>query len=369
MTGAAARLVRTFTARLLADRFILALIAVYSVGGVALMTSTGAEDAIAYKPYLDKWITLFLYMFPFCAIMFDSLNVIHRFDTRRKLAFSRAFSSRRMGHLLAGTVMAMSLYFFQGTFTSIKNSMFLWNGSFHYDEVHAAIDNWLHFGNDPWLLVKPLVANDTLRGITEASYNMVYFTLCFSILYFVMTSPKADKLRTHYVACFMLSWIIVGNVLAGLFLSAGPAYYGHITGDEGRFAELLAYLQQGVDGRHSAADYQQYLWIHHESGTPGLGTGISAFPSVHVALISLNAFFAFEVGRKVGIAMAIYAAYILASSVALGWHYAIDGYVSVIVVAALYYGLKPFLRRDAFVTKHAPAAAKESRGATTPVTA
>jgi hypothetical protein len=38
--------------------------------------------------------------------------------------------------------------------------------------------------------------------------------------------------------------------------------------------------------------------------------------------------------------MALYALFILASSVALGWHYAIDGYAAAIIVCAVYFAVK-----------------------------
>jgi hypothetical protein len=129
-------------------------------------------------------------------------------------------------------------------------------------------------------------------------------------------------------------------VLAFAFLSAGPAFYGDVTGDWERFAPLMTLLQDGAGNSHSAASYQSYLWRMHSSGNGGLGTGISAFPSMHVALAVINAFFAFEIRRWLGFAMSAYAAIILASSVALGWHYAIDGYASIAVCALLYVALR-----------------------------
>ena len=60
--------------------------------------------------------------------------------------------------------------------------------------------------------------------------------------------------------------------------------------------------------------------------------GISAFPSVHVGLIAMNALFVAERSRMLGRVAWLYVVLIVASSVYLGWHYAIDGYVSILVV-------------------------------------
>ncbi|MCP4182981.1 MAG: hypothetical protein GY761_06650, partial [Hyphomicrobiales bacterium] len=78
----------------------------------------------------------------------------------------------------------------------------------------------------------------------------------------------------------------------------------------------------------------------YRTGNSGRGVGISAFPSVHVGLITLNALFAREIfPRLAGLAFA-YVGIILVSSVYLGWHYAIDGYVAIFVVYAIYWLMK-----------------------------
>ena len=353
---------RWFGCRLRADAVLYVGIAVYTLAGLNAMRATETEHLAAYAPYTQKWVSLFLLFFPFMALAIDSSSVIHRFDRRRRIAFSRTFSPRRVAYLAAGTLLGLSLYFFQGKFTSLKNAMFAWNGGFLYDRTQADLDRLIHFGVAPWRLIEPLIANDAIFSVIEFNYDKVYFILSFSALYFVMTSPRAERFRTHYVAVFMLAWIVVGNALAGLFLSAGPAYYGFVTGDTGRFAELLGYIQRD-GGLNTAATYQKYLWELHQAGRAEFASGISAFPSVHVAMAAVNMFFAFDVSRRLGIVMTAYTVIIMISSVALGWHYAIDGYVAVLAVAMLYFGLR-FLRGDAFRTM-APASS-EKPGAPSP---
>jgi membrane-associated phospholipid phosphatase len=151
--------------------------------------------------------------------------------------------------------------------------------------------------------------------------------------------------RTRYFVCFVLVWIVLGNIVALAFLSAGPAFYHHFADDGGRFTEQLAFLAHGIDGSHSAARFQAYLWSSYESGQGGLGTGISAFPSVHVGLATMNALFVREYSRSLGVLAFIYVGFIVLSSVYLGWHYAIDGYASIILVIALHMAVKRYLPR------------------------
>jgi hypothetical protein len=233
----------------------------------------------------------------------------------------------------------MALMFFQGTFTSIKNILPLLRGGFLYDHTLADVDRWLSFGTDPWLFLSGLSRNGILRSFIDWNYSGFCFLVCFGGLFYVVTSPRAAAVRLRYVSMFMLAWVVCGNVLAGLFTSAGPAFYGEVTGDTERFAGLRHMLASG-DWASTAAAFQHYLWSLQESGTAGFGSGISAFPSVHVALITLNAFFLAEISPKAGIAAFAYVAFIMMSSVFLGWHYAVDGYVSVLVVALLHHGLR-----------------------------
>ncbi|TIR56707.1 MAG: hypothetical protein E5X17_04160, partial [Mesorhizobium sp.] len=198
---------------------------------------------------------------------------------------------------------------------------------------HADIDAFLHLGADPWRWLYSVAESDLVRAIIEWNYNVFWFLLNFVGLFFVATSPMVASVRTRYLACFMAVWILVGNILAALFLSAGPAFYGAVTGDTARFGEQLAFLARGAGSSNSAAAYQQYLWSLYEAKQTGFATGISAFPSVHVGLAMLNALFVREYSRLLGAFALLYVAFVAVSSVYLAWHYAIDSYVAVIVVS------------------------------------
>lgn len=337
-------------ARIKADLWIYALIAVYTIIGVGSIHWTNTGHLLAFEPYKEKWARLFLALFPSVLVLVDAVMIFIRFDRRRILAFRRMYSVKRIGYLVSGTVLLMSTYFFQGTFTSLKNAMVAWNGGFSHDVLHADIDKWLHFGVDPWRHVDFLINTETMLKVTQFNYNVVYFVLVFAFLYFACTSPKAERFRAHFVVCFMLAWIVVGNIFAASFVSAGPVYYGHVTGDTTRFAELMQYIN-AVSGPGSVADTQNYLWTLYSTNRAGFGSGISAFPSVHVGLATLVMYFAFDLSRKFGYFMIAYTVLIAASSVALAWHYAIDGYVSFVIVTALYFGLKPMLRSKPFYTQ------------------
>lgn len=326
------------------DAWAYAAIAAYTVSGLLLLELSDLWEMAAYSQYFSKWTTLFLVMLPAITIIFDVIMVIVRFDRRRRLAFCRTFSPARLAYFFSGTCLLMGLMIFQGTFTSIKNALPLLQGGFLYDRFQADMDSWLHFGTDPWRLLA-FAHQDLILRFVDWNYSVLWSVLCFGTLYFVATSPSARCIRTRYILMFMLVWILCGNVLAGIFISAGPAFYGAVTGDTARFAELTGFLAQG-NPPSIAYGYQHYLWMLYEKGVAGFASGISAFPSVHVGLIAMNALFVAERHRGWAILAFGYVLFVAASSVYLGWHYAIDGYASFVVTLICHLALRRLLQPE-----------------------
>ena len=319
-----------------ADSGLYLFIALYTLAGLAFLDMAGASDQASYAIYVTRWLTLFGFLLPAVSFGLHLILLVHRFDSRRRLAARRIFSPSHLAHFASGICLLMAMMLFQGTFTSVKNAAAVWHQGFPYDRVQADLDAAIHFGADPWRILFEVAGSDLVRIVVEWNYNVLWFVICFGALFFVATSPKAAHVRTRYILGFMLVWTVVGNLLAGLFLSAGPAFYGHVTGDTARFAEQLAFLAHGADMPNSAAAYQSYLWNLHAAGLTGFGSGISAFPSMHVGLITLNALFVWEHSRRLGILAFAYVAFVLASSVYLAWHYAIDGYAAIAATTELY---------------------------------
>jgi hypothetical protein len=102
----------------------------------------------------------------------------------------------------------------------------------------------------------------------------------------------------------------------------------------------MDYLRR-VDASHRliAIYVQQELWADYAREEAHLlMKGISAMPSVHVALPILYTLAGWRVHRGIGMAFAVYALMIFLGSIHLGWHYAVDGYVSALSVVFLWIG-------------------------------
>ena len=73
-------------------------------------------------------------------------------------------------------------------------------------------------------------------------------------------------------------------------------------------------------------EIQEMLWRVYQSHGIAVGSGISAMPSLHVAIAMSVVLLARKIDRRLAIASTIFTVLIMIGSVHLGWHYAIDGY-------------------------------------------
>jgi hypothetical protein len=107
----------------------------------------------------------------------------------------------------------------------------------------------------------------------------------------------------------------------------GPCYYPY---SDNPFAPLMSYLAI-VDQQHQlyAIPTQHILWEVYTNSIPYIGGGISAMPSMHVAM-----------------PFAAYAIIIMIGSVHLGWHYALDGYLAILGVWCIWHIVGWIVRRD-----------------------
>ncbi|WP_214470080.1 phosphatase PAP2 family protein [Mesorhizobium sp. dw_380] len=203
---------------------------------------------------------------------------------------------------------------------------------FYADRMLAELDLRLH-GADPWTWTHSIVPGP-VSALIFIGYGYGWHLQWFGTLLFVaFWNDKARRLR--YLWAFALTTILCGTVLATALSSAGPIFHDQLYGGD-RFAALQAALAR--NGFAAPVHlYATYLLAAYESGRPELGGGISAMPSMHVAFVTLNALFLAGFGRRWAVAGWSFAALILFGSVYTGWHYAVDGYLSILVVSALWY--------------------------------
>ena len=86
------------------------------------------------------------------------------------------------------------------------------------------------------------------------------------------------------------------------------------------------------------------LQVFREHDGLRLAGGISAMPSMHVALATLIGIAGFQRNRAWGIVLSSYAFLIWIGSIFFGWHYFVDGPVATLMILAIWKASAPLAR-------------------------
>lgn len=324
---------------------LFTLVALYIVGGwvTAVWVDAAARYSILMysRPVLTTTGLL--------AALFLSAVVVRIMIFERPAHLTRAIIAEmkdkwiNRARLGRGIPVVVAFLFFMAAFTSLKSIIPVVN-AYAWDGYFTALDRTIHFGVDPWRLLQPVLGYPLVTFIINIVYNL-WFPVMFAVLYWQAFTLRDDVLRARYLLSFFLCWIVNGTVLAMVFSSVGPCFYGLLFPGVNNFAPLMDYLRAANDTYPIwAVATQDMLWSVYQDGGLSFGSGIAAMPSLHVAVAFLNMLLAYKVGRKIGHAFAAFFVLILLGSVHLGWHYAVDGYLAVIVTAAIWWGMGKIIR-------------------------
>ncbi|HWA42183.1 MAG TPA: phosphatase PAP2 family protein [Hypericibacter adhaerens] len=328
------------------DSLLLAIIVLYTLGAAAIAVHFEAGSILSVGLYFGVYsfilpMTLFL-IFAGRALYFALVVRPKRpftmlmADLRHNLALPR--------RLAQGMPMLLFVPLLGGSFSVVKAAIPLMN-PFSWDLRLEHWDRWLHGGTAPWELLQPLLGHPFVSQMINLGYNVWFFLLWFSWFWQFFTLRK-PQLRMQFLLSVQLAWILVGSLLATVFSSAGPCYFGRIVGGVDPYAPLMTYLHQASESFTLwALDTQQTLWDGYSLGQLNLGAGISAMPSMHVAIATLFALLGWQTSRRMGILLTGFLVLIMVGSVHLGWHYALDGYVSVPFALLIWWASGWFVRR------------------------
>jgi hypothetical protein len=329
---------------LYAHRFLIGLVAVYIALGTSLMAALDLLDGVTFLYYKNTLlvptaigIVGFFVVYPLyvmIAVKPDRLLSYYLTDLRDNWLTTE----RLVGGLIVYTCIPVATTMFssvKGIITTVQ--------PFSWDQTFLQWDRILHGGRDPWQLLQPLLGYPWVTSTISLFYSS-WFVMVVGVYFWQAFSLRDRRLRMQFLLTYVLLAGLLGNVMAIILSSAGPVYFGRVTGLQDPYEPLMSYLYQVAETHPVwAMKVQEFLWWDYETGARILGAGISAMPSLHVALVTLLALVGWRVHRIAGILLSVYAVIILIGSVHLGWHYAVDGYVAIVFTVAIWYLVGKFL--------------------------
>ena len=314
------------------NRLLLSLVAVHFAIAVALSAKFGTQFTLSSLQIILMFMTtlipvflivMWLWHFGRLVLFIRPQKPIHRFIRDIRELF---FDPER---ILSGTIAMLAVSIFASTFTTVTILIPQMNPC-SWDPLFSTLDRTLHGGTDPYILLKPILGTPYITTFMNITYHFWFFLFYF-IVFMACFDRNNTVRRNTLLLSFLLTWIIGGNLLATVFSSAGPPYF-QVFGYGNTFAPLFDSLREfSKTSPVWVLEVQDKLLDGYYNDGPL--KGISAMPSMHVAVTVMLAIYGFQYRRWAGWLLALFALLIQVGSVQLGWHYAIDGYAGAVLAA------------------------------------
>jgi hypothetical protein len=248
------------------------------------------------------------------------------------LAFTVTYLRERWPVYRAALPPVVALILFMPLFSAMKASIPQFT-NYTWDETLIAWDRAI-FGTDAWLVLQPFLGIPIVTSAVSLAYHTWILLIYAGSIFFAVYQ---GNLRQRYFLSFLAIWTIGGMALAVEFASVGPVFVEPLLGNP-TFAPQMAYLRE-ANGHWPVMvlEVQETLLAWQKSGQSGLGRGITAMPSMHVALSMLFWLAMRHVSKAAGWFFGVFNAVIYVGSIHLAYHYAVDGIVSAILTAAVWF--------------------------------
>lgn len=318
----------TFVARPVV--ILLALVLGHMAVTWAVQAYYGLHPANGVLGMLLSRFGLFLPIFFIIVLMLHSVQITLSPETgpvsHRMSHYMRSYFADKaaLGESLLCLIL---LLFFTYNFNSYK-SIIPFINPFQWDQALTSLDLALHGGIDPWQIMWPLLQSESFIRALDIAYFVWFLIVYFAVFTAIFGRGQTQHRRALLIAT-VLAWGLGGNFLATIFSSAGPVFYENL-GLGTHFSALTQHLDQ-IHAAKPLLAFQaaDMIWQGYAHG--GDIAGISAFPSMHMASITLVTCFGFAYARWLGWVLAAFCGLIFVGSVGLAWHYAVDGYAGIAI--------------------------------------
>ena len=304
--------------------------------GLALLVCIAATLALArhgIPPKTSFWTNAVLYLS--CWLAFELpiyLLALRRAAPDSPLRFTGGYLASRSGLYVKALPLVMVLVVYMPIFSTVKAAI-PYFAPYTWDTTFIAWDRAL-FGRDAWRVLQPVLGYPIVTSAMSLAYHGWILLIYAGGLYFACYQRAH---RHRYFLSFLAIWTIGGMLMAIGFASVGPCFVESFFGDR-TFASQMAYLHAADrEWPVMVLPVQQELLEWYRSGQHGLGRGITAMPSMHVAEAMLFWLAIRPLSRKAGWFFFAFYVVIFAGSVHLGYHYAVDGIASSLLTLAVWW--------------------------------
>lgn len=236
--------------------------------------------------------------------------------------------------LIAGLPMLAIAIVLLPYFSKMKSAIPLFN-DYTWDASFIAWDRAIFFGYDAWEVLQPVLGYPIITAFLGLLYQLWFLLLYPGVMFFAFA--RMDKtVRRQFFLSYVLSWTLIGGAMATWLASVGPCFVGPMLGNT-TFDAQMAYLYAANEQIPiMVIPVQEMLLERYAEADSGLGSGITAMPSMHCAIAFLYWIAMRRVHKGWGTFFGVFFFITWVSSVHLAYHYAVDGLVSLIAVAAIW---------------------------------
>lgn len=258
----------------------------------------------------------------------------HRPDSPTAFLTTRYTSPPARATMAAGAPMLAVAILLLPFFSKMKAAIPLFT-DYTWDDTFVAWDRAIFFGYDAWEVLQPVIGFPIVTAFLALLYQLWFLLLYPGVMFFAFARVDHDVRRQFFLTYF-LSWTLIGGAMATWLASVGPCFVGPMLGDP-RFDDQMAYLNAANEQIPiMTLPVQEMLLEWFAAAENGLGSGITAMPSMHCAIAFLYWIAMRRISPRWGAFFGVFFFVTWVSSVHLAYHYAVDGLVSLVAVIALW---------------------------------
>jgi hypothetical protein len=218
-----------------------------------------------------------------------------------------------------------------------QKSMISYVIPYHWDYLFFQVDRWLHFGQLPHEYISKTPSFGFIK-VMDTLYYVWFFVIYLGVMGHIVFQKSIMTLQ-KIVLSFSVVWLFMGVYMATIFSSYGPIFWDDFDNYFNPYRDYISHLRSIEDDSLFFTFFYERL-LSLQSSVPLVDiNGISAMPSLHVALSFLTFLHVPKRLLFLKLGVGLFFLSIFVGSIVLGWHYAVDGYVSILCTYILWRGV------------------------------